>query len=157
MHILIVACATKIGQLWSFGKLGTHFFVTSDYFFKHNWRTWERTIVVFDVCLELLRETLNFGIGNKISNPPNAKYQMSTHIKCIILQMTTIYICQMTIQNIQSKRIQSKYLKLEFFQILWKTRNSEPGTGLSKFSDTPGKVNQGQESQTPHIFQMLTH
>jgi hypothetical protein len=25
MHILIVACATKIGQLWSFGKLGTHF------------------------------------------------------------------------------------------------------------------------------------
>jgi len=24
MHILIVACATKIGQLWSFGKLGTH-------------------------------------------------------------------------------------------------------------------------------------
>jgi len=25
MHIFIVACATKIGQLWSFGKLGTHF------------------------------------------------------------------------------------------------------------------------------------
>ncbi len=25
MHILIVACATKIGQLWSFGELGTHF------------------------------------------------------------------------------------------------------------------------------------
>ncbi len=25
MHILIVACATKICQLWSFGKLGTHF------------------------------------------------------------------------------------------------------------------------------------
>jgi hypothetical protein len=27
MHILIVACVTKICQLWSFGKLGTHFFV----------------------------------------------------------------------------------------------------------------------------------
>jgi len=25
MHILIVACATKICQLWSFGKLGTHY------------------------------------------------------------------------------------------------------------------------------------
>ncbi len=25
MHVLIVACATKIGQLWSFGKLCTHF------------------------------------------------------------------------------------------------------------------------------------
>ncbi len=25
MHVLIVACATKIGLLWSFGKLGTHF------------------------------------------------------------------------------------------------------------------------------------
>jgi hypothetical protein len=25
MHVRIVACATEIGQLWSFGKLGTHF------------------------------------------------------------------------------------------------------------------------------------
>jgi hypothetical protein len=25
MHILIVTCATKIGQLWSFDKLGTYF------------------------------------------------------------------------------------------------------------------------------------
>ncbi len=25
MHILIVTCANKIGQSWSFGKLGTHF------------------------------------------------------------------------------------------------------------------------------------
>ncbi len=64
MHILIVACATKIGQLWSFGKLGIHFFVTSDNFFKHNWRMRESTIVVFGVCLELLSKTLNLGVGN---------------------------------------------------------------------------------------------
>jgi hypothetical protein len=64
MHILIVACATKIGQLWSFGKLGTHFFVTSNCFFKHNWRTRESTVVVFSVCLELLSGTLNLRVGN---------------------------------------------------------------------------------------------
>ncbi|KAH9533654.1 hypothetical protein CY35_18G063300 [Sphagnum magellanicum] len=64
MHILIVACATKIGQICSFGKLGTQFFVTSDCFFKHNWRTRESTVVVFGVCLELLSGTLNLGVGN---------------------------------------------------------------------------------------------
>jgi hypothetical protein len=43
----------------------THYyiFVTNDHFFKHNWRTQE-SVVVFDVCLELLSETLNLGVGN---------------------------------------------------------------------------------------------
>jgi hypothetical protein len=48
------------------GILG-NIFGTSGRFFKHNWRTRE-SVVVFGVCLELLRETLNLGVGNPNGN-----------------------------------------------------------------------------------------
>jgi hypothetical protein len=40
-----------------------YIFVTSDHFFKHNWKTQE-SVVVFGVCLEFLNGTLNLGVGN---------------------------------------------------------------------------------------------
>jgi hypothetical protein len=51
------------GGRFALSRIFGNIFRTSDRFFKHNWRMRE-SVVVFGVCLELLRGTLILSVGN---------------------------------------------------------------------------------------------